>query len=455
MPLIRLRHTIDLFVDRAPRPDETGVWSAHDFVWKHRREPYDLIVYQLGNAACHDYMWAYLFHYPGLVVLHDAQLNQARALCLTKRWLPRTDDYLAEFTANHPDAPSSIGPLIAAGLGGALYPHWPHVKLVLESARLTAVHNRRLMRDLEERYPEATLDWLEMGVADPWQSADGGRQSERAEGARDVRERYGIPADAVVVTAFGGLTPEKRIPTLLAAIGALGATRPHVHLLLVGAAADHYDVDADIAAHGLAGRVCVAGFVSDADVPAHLAASDVSVCLRWPTNRETSASWLRCLAGGTATIISDLTHLGDVPTLDPRNWRVLDASPNGSPRSARSTAIDERTSGSSSLRGAPSGRERRDPIAVSIDVLDEAHSLALALDRVTSDAPLRARLGRAARQWWEAHHRLEPMADAYERLFARAVAIAPPVSTLPAHLRDDGTSKARALLAPFGLEDGL
>jgi hypothetical protein len=26
-------------------------------VWRHRRDPYDLVVYQLGNAPCHDYMW--------------------------------------------------------------------------------------------------------------------------------------------------------------------------------------------------------------------------------------------------------------------------------------------------------------------------------------------------------------------------------------------------------------
>ena len=57
--------------------------------------PYDLVVYQLGNAACHDYMWGYLFRYPGLVVLHDAQVHQARAQSLLGGWTPRRDDYHA------------------------------------------------------------------------------------------------------------------------------------------------------------------------------------------------------------------------------------------------------------------------------------------------------------------------------------------------------------------------
>src|SRR4051812_45606873 len=63
--------SIDAFVD-APgtglAPGErSNVFNAHDFVWKHQRAPYDLVVYQLGNARWHDYMWAYLAAYPGLV----------------------------------------------------------------------------------------------------------------------------------------------------------------------------------------------------------------------------------------------------------------------------------------------------------------------------------------------------------------------------------------------------
>jgi len=69
VPLLSSAHRID-------RVPELG---AHDFVWKHRRDPYDLVVYQLGNAPCHDYMWAYLAAFPGLVVLHDARLHHARA----------------------------------------------------------------------------------------------------------------------------------------------------------------------------------------------------------------------------------------------------------------------------------------------------------------------------------------------------------------------------------------
>jgi glycosyltransferase involved in cell wall biosynthesis len=266
-----------------------------------------------------------------------------------------------------------------------------------------------------------------MGVGDPV-TATGNRQpAADAPSAGAVRDRHGIPREAVVVSAFGGLTQEKRIPVLLAAVGALVPMHPRLHVLLVGAHAEHYDVDADIARYGLRDRVHIAGFVPDLDLPACLAASDICVCLRWPTNRETSASWLRCLAAGRPTIISDLVHLVDVPALDPREWRMRDALGDGS----------------------------RSPAAVAIDVLDEEHSLRLALERLESDASLRARLGSAGRGWWDVHHRLESMADDYERLLSRAQALAPPQVQLPAHLLEDGSSHARTLLEPLGIGDDL
>src|SRR5436190_20372841 len=91
LPLLAAEHEIDLFVDGPPSAFESPherleLFDAHDFIWKHRARPYDLIVYQLGNATCHDYMWAYLVRYPGIVVLHDGQLHHARGRMLLPRW---------------------------------------------------------------------------------------------------------------------------------------------------------------------------------------------------------------------------------------------------------------------------------------------------------------------------------------------------------------------------------
>jgi glycosyltransferase involved in cell wall biosynthesis len=418
LPLLAARGLdVEVFGDR----------NCHEFVWKARRNSYDLTVFQLGNAACHDFMWAYLFRYPGLVVLHDAQVHQARALALTKRWRPRRDDYLAEFRANHPDAPPQLGEVVAAGFGESLYHHWPHIRLVVEAARHVAVHNRRLAADLHDGYPRAAFEAFAMGVADPLVEATvPPASSARAEGTvpslHSVRARHGIPADAVVVGAFGGVTPEKRIGALLRALSATASRHPNLHLMLVGSAVAHYDVHEDARKWGVVDRVHVTGFVPDAALPHYLAAADLCACLRWPTNRETSASWLRCLAAGRATLVSDLADLGDVPSLDPRGWKRLDTT-----------------------------NPAREPIAISIDVVDEPHSLQLALDRLATDTSLRGRLGDAARGWWTAHHQLDRMADAYVRVMLQAMERPVPRIDLPAHLVDNASAHGRKIADSLGV----
>jgi len=406
---------LPLLADRGLAADVFSETNAHDFVWKHRRTRYDLTVFQLGNADCHDYMWAYLFRYPGLVVLHDAQLHQARALYLTKRWKPRRDDYLAEFRANHPEAPPDVGELVAAGLGGTLYHHWPLTRLVIESARLTVVHNARLALDLRQQHPAAHIEAMDMGVGQVREAS--------ADRRADVRRRHDIPADAVVLTAIGGVTPEKRIPQVIRALGVIAERHPQLHVMLVGNTAAHYDVLADARAWGIADRVRVTGYVGNDELDDYLCASDICSCLRWPTNRETSASWLRCLAAGRPTIVTELTHLADVPTVDPRGWHVLTM-----------------------------GKEQP-AVAVSIDLLDEEHSLQLALERLATDPALRHRLGETARTWWRTHHQIAPMADAYLCVIATAITTPAPARRLPPHLMDDGTAHARRLATDLGVQE--
>jgi glycosyltransferase involved in cell wall biosynthesis len=396
--------------------------NAADFVWRNRRAPYQIVVYQLGNAACHDFMWGYLFRYRGVLVLHDAQLHQARALALTRRWMPRRHDYLAEFRANHPEAPPEVGDVIAAGFGEpSFYALWPHVALVVNAARRTVVHNSRLADDLRRQFPAAAIDAITMGVGDP-RSADDARAAD--EQRRTVLRRHGVPEDALVLAAFGGVTPEKRIPAVLRAVASLAARHPQLHLMLIGSEADYYDVRSDAARWGVSERVHVIGYVADSALRDYLLAADICACLRWPTNRETSASLLRALAAGRAVLVSDLADLVDLPTVDPRGWV---------PRYA----------------AWPAGQ----PVAVGIDLVDEDHSLQLALDTLATDRTRRERLGSAARSWWESHHHLDAMAAAYDRVLTRALDTPIPRPRLPVHLTADATAHGRQLAASLGVGD--
>jgi hypothetical protein len=115
----------------------------------------------------------------------------------------------------------------------------------------------------------------------------------------------------------------------------------------------------------------------------------------------------------------DLAHLTDVPSLDPRTW-VTRVAESGE-RSAES-----------------------DPVTVAIDILDEDHSLRLAMRRLATDAELRARIGAAGQRYWVREHSLEAMLDDYRRVLA-----------LAAHLLDDGGGTLRTLSRELGIASGL
>jgi glycosyltransferase involved in cell wall biosynthesis len=428
LPLLSSSHAVDVFTSPAPGPESrpTGhppVFASHDFIWKHVMRPYDLIVYQLGNAMCHSFMWPYLFRYPGLVVLHDAQLHHSRAQMLLVQG--RRDDYMAEFDANHPGAPEGLARLFMENLAGAAYYLWPMVNLVVERARIAAVHSPRVAEHLAAQCGRDVAA-IRMGVADP---AAGGALSPARR--RAVRARHGLDPDAPVFAAFGLVTPEKRLSEALRALVDVVRVAPAVHLLLVGATADHYDVDAEARALGVADRLTVTGYVPDGELPGYLAAADACLCLRWPTGGETSASLLRALAAGRPTIITDLAHTDDIPSLDPRTWTDQTA-----------------------WRDDSADRASRPPVCVSVDLLDERHSLGLAMRRLATDAMLRERLGRAAREHWATRHTLGCMEADYQRVIAAALEGPAPAGSLglPAHLRADGTEQVRRMATELGVD---
>ena len=415
--------SIDRFVDRpggsrmdaGPAGDGAmpGVFIAHDFVWKQQRAPYDLIVYQLGNAPWHDYMWAYLVRYPGLVVLHDTRLHHARARHLLNQ--RRFDDYRREFRYNHPEAPAGVAEYAVEGLSGSIYYFWPMLRVVLRTARLVAVHNTLIAGDLREQYPGIRVDSIRMGVPDgrlePMAAADA-----RARVRRDLR----IADAACVFTAFGRVTAEKRLEPILRALATVVALGVDARLLLVGDATGFPALSGLVTEHRLDDRVHVTGHVADARLADHLAASDVCLCLRWPTAGETSASWLRALAAGRPTVASTLAHLAAVPTLHARSWR--------------------------------SSHRSRDPIAVSIDLLEEDGELVAAMSRLAKDERLRHDLGRAGHAYWSREHALELMAEDYRRVMTDAVARpAPEVEGLPSHFTEDHTSVVRELSEQMGV----
>jgi hypothetical protein len=235
------------------------------------------------------------------------------------------------------------------------------------------------------------------------------------------RRSIGVVDDAPLFGVFGALTATKRIVQILESFSVVHSRVPAARLVLVGAADPMLDLPRVVQALKLDEAVVTLTDRDDAAFDAAIAGVDVSMNLRWPSAMETSGPWLRSLALGRATIITDLPHQVDIPTLDPHTWQSRHAG-----------SVEE-------------------PVAVSIDILDESHSLRLSMLRLATDAALRERLGAAGRSYWEREHTVARMADDYDRAIKQAAAHPAPPIEGPAHLRPAVVSAVSQWIQPFGL----
>jgi glycosyltransferase involved in cell wall biosynthesis len=418
-------HAIDVFVDEAlvpvvrhgpgaPEPGQVRVMSAHEFVWHQARGHYDLPIYQLGNSWAHGFLWPYLFRWPGLAVLHDARLHHARADTLMRR--KRFADYRAEFRYNHPDVSPDAAELAIAGYDGIYYYHWPMRRTVLDASRLVASHSLGAVKILRRQNPRRALDYIPLG-----HGVGGVARSD----ALAFRTRLGIPHDALVFGVVGTAAAEKRVAPIIRAFAAARQWAPDARLLFAGQVDPLLPLHDLLRSFGVGEVTHLAGRLTDAEFDLAVAACDVGLNLRWPSAREVSGPWVRMLAAGLPTVIIDAVHHLDVMTLDPRTWRCHGPTPDLDPH--------------------PEARA----IAVGVDILDEDHSLRLAMRRLGSDTPLRARLGAAARAHWESNHSVPAMIAGYEEAIGRALLLDPRPVHLPAHLRPDVLSHTRDLIGGF------
>jgi len=439
VPLLAARgHAIDVFVDASqvrtehasnggPEPGTVRLMSAHDFPWRQARGHYDLPVYQIGNSHLHRYIWPYLFHFPGLAVLHDGRLHHARAEALLSRG--RDDDYRAEFGWNHPSMSSAAAADLAIlGFDGAFFYQWPMTRTVVGTARLTAAHSRGVVAQLARTWPDRPVTHIALG--------EGPGQFDVGAARHEFRTNHHLEPDAIVFGVHGTLTEEKRIHEILNAFAATRAWLPHARLLLVGADDPLISLKARLSALGLTDTVTHVPAPDDVEFDQSIAASDVTINLRWPSALETSGPWVRSLALGRATIIIDAEHQSHVPALDPLSFQRLQPTDDLQPGAA--------------------GRA----VTVALDVMNLNHGLRSAMRRLGSDAGLRDALGRQARLWWEQEHTVERMVLDYERAFAEALATPLPGLDGPPHLRPDPSASIREALGSAawdesGLRDRL
>ena len=317
-------HDIELFHDQTEVSGSLGfpVFPVEALPARAAAKPYDAVVYQMGNAPAHDFMYGWMERVPGAVVLHDLVLHHSFA----RRFLesPEAQAYAKDpasrekrleaekahqsfFAAIEAVYPGQAERLKDAHFNttGDLLPYvFPLFEPALARARAVGAHNAFMVDAIQAARPDLACVQLAMPVPSV-------PDTEGA--ATELRLQLGLRDGEPVVGCFGLVTREKRIETVARAVVRVSELHPNVRLLLAGHVSDPSWLQALLDRTGVSNRTIVAGRLEEKAFAAAMEAADVVVHLRYPTARETSAALLRVMAQGRPVIVSDIANQSEIP----------------------------------------------------------------------------------------------------------------------------------------------
>jgi glycosyltransferase involved in cell wall biosynthesis len=313
------RYSIDIYHDAGYVPEarlRSLDFACHDHRLFRRNAAildYHAVVYQMGNSPLHKYMYEELPLYPGLVTLHDFSLAAFRYWDAMVN-ASGHDSFRDDLKGFGEEAAARYGPMldrwsklpggvVAACARAGLYVN----HRVFKHATGVIFHSPWCLEKAKSIYPDypGRLTVVPYGATvDP---ASPERRSR-------IRERYGLPQDALIVGNFGLIHPTKMNVESIRAFAPLAERDPDALFILVGPELDHEASRECVEELGLEDRVRFLGVRPASEFVEIVAAADIGLNLRRPpTNGETSSSLLDLLRQGIPTIITDVGTFADFP----------------------------------------------------------------------------------------------------------------------------------------------
>ncbi len=342
---------------------------------------FDAVIYQVGGSLFHWYMNEAMQEHPGIVVLHE--LSWSHLLYLHSELEGDVEGFRAELAELEGDlalrcfdAIQEEGP---PSLRQELLDAFPMLGRIVATSPAVVVHYDGARRAIEDRYPDAPVRTVVMGVADPYTGP----------AWRDwalARRALGLPTGSYVIGVFGIVDRSKRVEAVIEALPAVLEQNPGAVVLVVGRAHEsrYLSMLEDLARRlDVAASVRFLGEVDRRTFDGALVACDVVVNLRESTVTHLSATLMRAMAAGKPVVTSEAAGWDFIP--------------------------DE-----ACVRIASDG------------TLDEE------LCRLGGDPTLRARMGEAARRYFEREATVEVMARRYLEIVDDVRAGPPPVKSGPA-----------------------
>ena len=298
---------ITLYVDDALKPSNAEMLRAlavrplSRLERDQRQQPFDAIIYHIGNSPVHAQIWTMLQRVPGIVVLHEFVLNHFM-LHYAAVIRHNVTAYEAEATRRYGAEGQRVAQLMMRGRLTEAAFDYPFSEQVIEAAEGVIAHSQHVIDRVAALRPGLSSALVPMGVPlPPLIERDG------------ARARLKLPANVPILASFGHVNPYKRIEPVLRAVKLLRAHHSGLRYVLVGSVSGNYDLRALVQRHGLEEAVTITGYVERAQFEDYVAAADICLNLRHPTAGETSASLLRLLGAQRPTLVTASGSFTELP----------------------------------------------------------------------------------------------------------------------------------------------
>jgi glycosyltransferase involved in cell wall biosynthesis len=279
-------------------------WDDTDGVFRVARDA-DAVVYQIGDSfPFHRGCLEWLPSLPGIVCLHDYFLGD-----LFRGWAG------ARWTVAQAILQSCYGEEVAASYFAYDNPEdyiegtrekAPMTEWVAAMATGVITHSSWDIQRVLRSYP-GPVEVIPLAYDKPKASPATGSGSASGPAGRSAK------VDGMLILSIGRINANKRIDSVLRAIG----TSPHLRntaiLRLVGHIESNVQARLSALAHSLGVRLLISGEVDDATLAQAIERADVVCCLRFPPLEAASASAIEAMLYGKPVIVTDTGFYRELP----------------------------------------------------------------------------------------------------------------------------------------------
>jgi glycosyltransferase involved in cell wall biosynthesis/SAM-dependent methyltransferase len=260
---------------------------------------FDVILYQIGNNAYHDFCYEMALEHPGVVVVHEANLHHLIADITIKRgdW----DAYMRVLGEEGGAQALEYGQRVRALEIAPDYDGVPMLRGLLSRSKGAIAHSGCVEAELRSAGFSGPVARIPHGAWIPESSK------------LNYRCLLGVEEGTPLIGIFGFLKPYKRIAESLRAFRRLLKVTPDAKMILVGEPHPDFPLQSLIQSLDLTANVRMLGFQEIPEFVGYLAACDIVLNLRYPTVGENSGTLMRALGLGKAVIVSEVGSFLELP----------------------------------------------------------------------------------------------------------------------------------------------